>query len=187
VAAGGSSSARAEGGDEKKTSQYSKKMEKQFKAWGDRREEDRRQWVATTMARNAGYVMRRNRNLRELQRDVNDTTWSAHLASHHAHNGAGGGAADAQRSTEQPPGVTLGITVFSMEARHKIKLSSFTCSCCSCAVVKPVALLHGYWPSTPTNPTWWIDVQLLELYTALGHRQGVGATGEPAWLQVQYV
>jgi hypothetical protein len=45
VPAGGSSSARAEGGDEKKTSQYFKKMEKQYKACGDRLAGDWHQWV----------------------------------------------------------------------------------------------------------------------------------------------
>jgi hypothetical protein len=71
------------------------------------------------------------------------------------------------------------VTVFSQEARHKITFDTYSCSACARGKeVWPTPLLHGFWQSTPVNPTVWFDVELLELYTQLAFRQGVGATGD---------
>jgi hypothetical protein len=205
----------------KQLSEHTVKMQRRFEAWEAARPAHSREWVRTVLVRDVRRASLRTRMVHQLQMDVDETTWSAHLAARHRHRiggGGGGSSGDISNGGDSVGGGNIGgssgagggssggsgggggggstagggsgggsavparireVTVFSTEARHKIKLPLYTCGDCQAGqdMVSPSALLHGFWPSTPTLPSFWIDVQLLELYSEFSFREGVGATG----------
>jgi hypothetical protein len=73
------------------------------------------------------------------------------------------------------------ITVFSHRSRHCIKLPQWRCMTCK-QCFEPAAEDFGYWPSTPTMPDVWFDMEVVEDYHDQSKSEGLSATGERVYL-----
>jgi hypothetical protein len=158
---------------ERQQRSYAERMDQRFKAWEAQRLANREEWVRTALARDARDAMQRNSMLANLQQAVRDTAWDAHCALKHQ-AGSGGGGSNVPRYADYT------ITVFTMDARHDITIPLYTCEDCEGGLytVWPSAMLHGFWPSSPALPSYWIDVRLLEQRGEFAFREGVGCNGK---------
>jgi hypothetical protein len=68
------------------------------------------------------------------------------------------------------------VTIFSHRSRHAIKVPLYRCLTCG-AQFEPTAADFGYWPSTPTYPSIWFDMEVVEDWQHLAQVVGVSATG----------
>ena len=74
--------------------------------------------------------------------------------------------------TRQPAG---GVTYYGRTCIFHISLYEYQCLCCNDRVA-PSPLAFGCFPSTPTTPQIWFELQLLQLYSKQGH-EGLSSTG----------
>jgi hypothetical protein len=145
-------------------------MEDRFWQWELQGESLRAQWLRTAFAREISVAAQRNSNVSRLQEVVADSAWSEHLAFHHQRSGGRGSPA---------PSAMYVFTVFGDDTRHQVPIPIYSFGDCNTRAhtVWPNALLHNLIPSSPTRPTYWIDVRLLQRYKAFGLREGVGVAG----------
>ena len=67
------------------------------------------------------------------------------------------------------------VTYYGQTCEFTLKLHEWQCQCCSQWLgLDPLSF--GCFPSTPTTPLVWFDLQLLQLYQRLG-LEGLSATG----------
>lgn len=69
------------------------------------------------------------------------------------------------------------VTYYGMDSVFQLSLPKWTCTCCS-NTFTPHALDYGCFPSTPTTPHVWYDLQVLRLYRKPGLSEGLSATGK---------
>ena len=71
------------------------------------------------------------------------------------------------------------ITYFGLDCVCQLRMVKWTCTCCS-QTFSPHALDFGCFPSTPTPPHVWYDLQVLWMHKRLGLPEGLSATGGEA-------
>ena len=68
------------------------------------------------------------------------------------------------------------VTYVGLECTFLLSMPKWACSCCGQSFT-PHALDFGCFPSTPTTPHVWYDLQVLWMYQNSGLLEGLSATG----------
>ena len=149
------------------TSEWASRCSNQQQAWQEQLPQLRQLYVS-----NLPLAMQQHASTRQEQQTRMQARVSRAWELHHC-MGADGGQLNADSFTQTS---TTTVTYFGLTTVFPVQLPKWQCSCCS-ASVSPHPSAFGCFPSTPSQPQMWYDVQVHQLYRRLGLLEGLSATG----------
>jgi len=84
--------------------------------------------------------------------------------------------ADFDSSDSLTAGTPTEVVYFSLACRSMITVPQWVCKHCS-KQVQPSPIHVGCWGQTPVTPQVWYDLEVMQMYSHLGLREGLSATG----------
>ncbi len=146
------------------------RVEREHRQWASQREQLHRT-ARGTVPLNAGLRVLRERRRREELQELVQGSWQLGCPR--------GCAASAIHQSE-----SVEVEYFSLEYRFMLTVPRWHCTGCG-AGFNAEAQHAGCWPSSPTQPRRWYDIGLMHMYSYLGLRAGVSATGRLQYPAVQ--